>query len=145
MNAIGRWLFFLGLPFIRRVIKRTQRAYILIECDGKVLVAKSWLGRQNWGLPGGGLKKGETPEQAALRELAHELNISIDQSKLLPAAKGKWATDGLGFTYNIFTCQSAKQLSPQPRHPEIIEAEWLDKTSLNNRNCPVEILTILEV
>ncbi len=61
-------------------------AVAVIIRDGKVLVArraadKSFAGR--WEFPGGKIEKGETPEQAAVREMMEELNCRIIPKKLL--------------------------------------------------------------
>ncbi len=36
-----------------------------------------------WALPGGGIDNGETPEQAALREVHEEINLVVDESQVL--------------------------------------------------------------
>lgn len=61
-------------------------AVAIIIRDGKVLVArraadKSFAGK--WEFPGGKIEKGETPEQAAAREMMEELNCRIFPKKLL--------------------------------------------------------------
>jgi len=53
------------------------RAQCLIERDGKILLVQHKLDDKAWYCsPGGGIEDGETPEQAALRELQEECNVS---------------------------------------------------------------------
>jgi 8-oxo-dGTP diphosphatase len=61
------------------MILRT-RAQALIIDQGKVLLAKHHdltIGEKYWCMPGGGVEAGETPEQAAIRELKEETNLDI--------------------------------------------------------------------
>lgn len=60
--------------------KTTQGAHLganaIITCDGKILLEK----RRDcdlWGLPGGGVKRQETPLQAITREIWEELGIRV--------------------------------------------------------------------
>jgi len=53
------------------------RAQCLVVRDGKVLMVKHKHENDEWYCsPGGGIEKGETPEQAAIRELQEECNVS---------------------------------------------------------------------
>lgn len=140
MRWLGRLCFFIALPVIRPAIRRTERAYFLICRDDQVLLLKNWLGRQNWALPGGGLKRGEKPLAAARRELVHELGISLGQAKVTLATKGRWQTDRLGFSYSIFICRAEPRGQIKPRWPEVVEAGWVPVRELNKRNCPAEVL-----
>ena len=59
-----------------------MRACGAIIRDGKILMVRhQHEGRNYWTLPGGGLEHGETPAQAAIREVAEEtgLIVSIDR------------------------------------------------------------------
>ena len=53
------------------------RAQCLVVRDGKILMMKNRHGNEEWYCtPGGGIEPGETPEQAALRELREECNVT---------------------------------------------------------------------
>jgi mutator protein MutT len=52
--------------------------------DGKILVIHRLKhGREYYVLPGGAIEKGETPEQALLREAKEETNFDVEIEKLL--------------------------------------------------------------
>lgn len=58
---------------------RTRAQALIIE-SGKVLLAKHHdltINEVYWCMPGGGVEAGETPEQAAVRELKEETNLDI--------------------------------------------------------------------
>ena len=53
------------------------RAQCLVVSDNKILMVKHRQGDLEWYCsPGGGIEKDETPEQAAIRELQEECNVS---------------------------------------------------------------------
>jgi len=82
---LGRFLFTVA-QFMNRFIPilnkpRTRVAVILNERE--ILLVKNWLGRQQWTLPGGGIKRGESPEQGAARELYEETGLVVDPAELV--------------------------------------------------------------
>jgi ADP-ribose pyrophosphatase YjhB (NUDIX family) len=138
--ACGRLAYYLSSPLFRLLIKRTDRAYVILVHDNKVLMIKNWFGKQFWALPGGGMRRNETPQQAATRELREELGIQVDPAQLALVTKGRWQTDRLGHHYQIFSVQTPKQPDLKPRHFEILKAAWLSSNQLEQTIAPKEIL-----
>lgn len=73
---------------------------LITKSDGRVLAVSRRDDPTMWGLPGGKVDAGETPEQAAARELqeetgliAHDLNLVITQ------------TDSQGYETSTFACK----------------------------------------
>ncbi len=56
----------------------TRGAKIILVNDNYVLLVKPTYGYK-FTLPGGGIKKDETPEGGVLREIKEELNLNLDQ------------------------------------------------------------------
>lgn len=57
------------------VYKRSRSVAIVVR-DGKILMERVfYFGREFYTVPGGGIEEGETPEQAALRELKEECGL----------------------------------------------------------------------
>lgn len=83
-----------------------------------------------WGLPKGNVDRGETPEQAALREIEEEIGIPAQRLRViatLPASEYVYRRGGrLIFkrVYHFLVQAPARaRLTPQPE--EIAEAVWL--------------------
>lgn len=72
----------------------TVVAVALLDEGGAVLVQQRPAGKQHgglWEFPGGKLEPGETPREAAVRELAEELGVELDPQALEPVG---FAEDG---------------------------------------------------
>lgn len=56
---------------------KRDRSQAFVCRNGKILLVEHIMkGRDFFNLPGGGIEEGETPEQAALRELKEETNVT---------------------------------------------------------------------
>lgn len=63
------------------MIKRDKRVQIMILEDGKYIILKHVLhnkGKTFWGIPGGGIEKGEDMYQAAIREAYEETGLKVE-------------------------------------------------------------------
>jgi len=88
-DALLRVAYRVGYRILRgwwRVAQPRKRGVkCLLRRRGEVLLVRHTYGtrRSEWDLPGGGVKRGEEPREAARREAREELGVEIDQWLLL--------------------------------------------------------------
>lgn len=134
----GRAAHGLMLPILRIYIRHTRRAYVVFAQEAQLLLIKNWFGDGKWGLPGGGIKKGESPPEAATRELEEELRIRLQPSDLHLITSGRWKTDNLGFRYFIYISTIAVEQFEIDRK-ELVLAKWVNAKDLTPTNTSEEI------
>lgn len=61
---------------------KTSGAKVILICGDEILLIKTTYG-YSYSLPGGGIKKGETPGDAAKREVFEEVGIQLTEVKAL--------------------------------------------------------------
>jgi|SRR5579862_6955699 len=125
---------------MRPIIARTDRAYVMLLKGEEALLIRNWLGRQEPHLPGGGIKKNESPAHAAARELEEELGIIVNNSSLSKLNSGRWLTDKLRFSYTIFMAEFPQDQTIKARKFEIISHAWIGLDDLAAAGSPAEII-----
>ena len=83
-------------------------AAALVDVDGRVLLAKRPDDKDMaglWEFPGGKIEKGETPEQALIRELKEELAIDTRSSCLAPLSFASHEYDDFHLIMLLYICR----------------------------------------
>jgi 8-oxo-dGTP pyrophosphatase MutT (NUDIX family) len=99
----------------------------LIEFEGRILMIRNSYGDMRWTFPGGGFKRNESPEMAAVREVREEVGISLTSLRPL----GEYtSTDG--YKHDTVKCYTVKVTTPgfEIERNEIYEAAWFPWSEL---------------
>jgi len=109
----------------RRAVRAGQKQFmvtagaLIFDDDGRILLLEHVFRPDGgWGIPGGFMKHQEQPEAAMRRELREEVNLEVDEVKLLFTRTLPWAQQ-------IEIYFQAKPVgTPKPSSIEIKRAEW---------------------
>lgn len=111
-------------------------ACALIDADGRILIAKRPKGRQMaglWEFPGGKVEKGETPENALIRELSEELNIDTSENCLAPFTFASHSYENFHLLMPLYVCRKWKgHINPK----EGQETQWVRSNALKDFPMP---------
>jgi len=111
-------------------------AVALIDRDGRLLVQKRPEGKPMaglWEFPGGKVDKGETPEQALVRELKEELDIDTEESCLAPAA---FASEPLGDKHLLLLLYICRKWRGIAQPQEASALKWVRPIELHKLEMP---------
>lgn len=111
-------------------------AVALVDSDGRVLIAqrsekKSLPGL--WEFPGGKVEKGESPEEALIRELHEELGIDTWSSCLAPLSFVSHAYPEFHLLMPLFVC---RRWNGVPRNLEHQALKWVRPVELTRYPMP---------
>jgi mutator protein MutT len=112
---------------------------VVEQADGPlsvIVIKRAYRGRNagQWGLPGGRLDEGETPEQAAVRELHEELGLMADPTDLIGKLDDFPAASGFAITPIVMTLTDTTDLRPNP--DEVHSVHLVDLARLAAEDTP---------
>jgi 8-oxo-dGTP pyrophosphatase MutT (NUDIX family) len=109
---------------------RLRGVKCVLSHGGEVLAVRHTYGPRAWHLPGGGLRRGEQPAAAAVRELREELGL-VDLP-LRPLGTHTLRVRGSEATLHCYgAALESRSLAPDP--VEIAEVAWMAPDALADR------------
>lgn len=113
---------------LRRTTGRTRDGVSVIAKDlgGQILVIRHSYGPQAWYFPGGGIRSGESPENAARRELLEETGCEIEGLKLVGLVEETLS----GATAKGHLFEGVVHDMPEADGREVVEARFFPTHSL---------------
>jgi 8-oxo-dGTP diphosphatase len=116
---------------------RLERAQSLVIRENKVLLVRHrQSGEEWWCLPGGAIEKGETPEEAAIRELKEE--CCIDGTVIRQIGYTAYSANDKSFTFEVDIGTQNPKLGIDPDFPSdkqvLIDVQWLALSEIPERD-----------
>ncbi|MFB9238390.1 NUDIX domain-containing protein [Plantactinospora siamensis] len=133
--AISAHLARLRSAIGHELIQLPSVSVIVVDEDGRVLLVSHAGNRDGWAVPGGAVDIGESPAQAAVREIREELGVQLSQPRLLDVLGGPdyevTYPNGDRVAYVTAVYQAAiSDGTPVPDHEEISDLDWFTPRQL---------------
>ena len=122
---------FRGVAYVMSLVfrigsKKDRVRVIVYRDDGDILLVRSRFSRQEWALPGGGVKHNESYEQAAVRETLEEIGLKIHNLRYLGKANSHESY--AKFSVRVFAAHASDY--DIRCNFEMMEAQWLNMNYL---------------
>ena len=115
------------ISLIFMIVPQKDRVRVIVyRDDGKILLVRGRFSRQEWALPGGGVKHNESYEQAAVREVLEEIGLKIHNLRYLGKANSHESY--AKFSVRVFVAHASDY--DIKCNFEIMEARWFNRDYL---------------
>ncbi|HEY1565313.1 MAG TPA: NUDIX hydrolase [Gaiellaceae bacterium] len=100
-------------------------AFVLDDA-GRVLLIKENYDRRRWGFPGGAVERGETPEQAVVREVREETGVEVR----IESRVGVYVLADSAVSLHVYRCEIVCGTPEVPSSGEISAVRWCPADAL---------------
>ena len=115
------------ISLVFRIVPKKDRVRVIVyRDDGDILLVKNRFSRQKWALPGGGVNRNESYEQAAVREVLEEIGLKIHNLRYLGKANSHESY--AKFSVRVFAAHASDY--DIKCNFEIMEARWFNTNYL---------------
>ena len=115
------------ISLVFRIVSQKDRVRVIVyRDDGRILLVRSHFSRQEWALPGGGVNRNESYEQAAVREVLEEVGLKIRNLRYLGKANSHESY--AKFSVRVFVAHASDY--DIKCNFEIMEAWWFNRDHL---------------
>jgi len=111
-------------------------ACALIDADNRVLLAERPKGKTLaglWEFPGGKIEPGETPEEALIRELHEELEITVNETCLSPMTFASHTYEKFHLLMPLYICRRYEGIA---KGAEGQNLKWVSASNLDHYPMP---------
>jgi 8-oxo-dGTP pyrophosphatase MutT (NUDIX family) len=144
LDTAWQTIYRLGFPLARlcwRLCRaRHEGAIVAVYVDQSLLLLRSSY-RRGWSFPGGTVGRGETPEEAARRELAEETGIKTARLSAAGSVRGVW--DGRRDHAHVFELRLDRLPELKFDNREIIGAQLMPIRDLASVEVTGEVAAFL--
>ena len=138
-SSFGRVIFrgtACAISLIFRIVPQKDRVRVIVyRDDGKILLVRGRFSRQEWALPGGGVNRNESYEQAAVRETLEEIGLRVYNLRYLGKANSHESY--AKFLVRVFAAHASN--CDIKCNFEIMEARWFNRDYLPEEYCALYI------
>ena len=126
-------------PALKAYLKDRITTRVLIIKNNQILVIRNTISNGDMSLPGGGVKNGEEPSAALIREVNEEVGIKLNNDKLIYQGIYWASNDGLKYQYHLWFYNLKTDPVIKKRPFEISEAYFIDERELMNLRLSSEL------